>query len=443
MLLHKFKQDKIDLLQGWDILSLAKLSQHDLLIALPGGDGIRLQGLLKSYREIDLSMDDVVPSTAIIKKREREAEDSSLQTGSSKSGAMFVDLDGVYYRHNNKTEGANLVIRAGVMRRICGETLLLHYTDYNNIDFSAEGIMEKLQVRNTKYTILRFVTTGIEDPSQHLNDNVFDLNKLMGIQVFQDMNILEALLTCKGNFTQPYLLSLLSFSTEKSFLINLNSSYDMKGYEEISRTVENLERTYGIVGGRDIWLHCASDVRQYVTSAVASTFLPSYLLFLLLLGYATFLEGASTLLHTDKLVSAYASRGQEGWRDYLVLNLRAVFSANKQGQDDFLRHIAPTIVWRLPSANKPEIKDKLPTEKGSITVTGVKHLCGKDLAFKLGVIRDNKPLTCKKKGCKFAHLSLGSFTRNQVLERLPSVPDPLRSTLRPLIKDKSFKGFKP
>jgi hypothetical protein len=324
MLLHKFKQEKIDLLQGWDILSLAKLSQHDLLIALPGGDGIRLQGLLKSYREIDLSMDDVVPSTAIIKKREREAEDSSLQTGSSKSGAMFVDLDGVYYRHNNKTEGANLVIRAGVMRRICGETLLLHYTDYNNIDFSAEGIMEKLQVRNTKYTILRFVTTGIEDPSQHLNDNVFDLNKLMGIQVFQDMNILEALLTCKGNFTQPYLLSLLSFSTEKSFLINLNSSYDMKGYEEISRTVENLERTYGIVGGRDIWLHCASDVRQYVTSAVASTFLPSYLLFLLLLGYATFLEGASTLLHTDKLVSAYASRGQEGWRDYLVLNLRAV-----------------------------------------------------------------------------------------------------------------------
>jgi hypothetical protein len=95
--------------------------------------------------------------------------------------------------------------------------------------------MEKLKVRNTKSTILRFVTTGIVDPSQHLNDNVFDLNKLMGIQVFQDMSILEALLTSKGNFTEPYLLSLLSFSTEKATLINLNSSYDVKGYDEISR----------------------------------------------------------------------------------------------------------------------------------------------------------------------------------------------------------------
>jgi hypothetical protein len=442
MLLNNFRQDKIDLLQGWDILSLAKLSQHDLLIVLPGGDGIRLQGLLKKYQEIDLSKDDVVPAAALSRKRGLEAEDSSLRTGSSKSGAMFIDLDGVYYHHNNKTEGANLVIRAGIMRRICGNVLLLHYTEHNNIDFSAKEIMEKLQVRLTKYTILRFVTTDIEDPSQHLNDNVFDLNKLMGIQVFQDMDILEALLTCKGNFTQPYLLSLLSFSTQKDILINLNSSYDIKGYDEISKTVENLERTYGIVGGRDIWMNCASDVKQYVTSAAASTFLPSYLLFLLLLGYATFLEGASTLLHTDKLVAIYASRGQEGWRDYLVLNLRAVFSANKQGQEDFLRHIAPTIVWRLPSGNKSEIKDKLPKGKDSATVTGVKQLCGKDLAFKLGVIRHGQPLSCKHKGCKFAHLSLASFTRKQVLERLPSVPDPLRTTLRPLIKDKSFVGFK-
>jgi hypothetical protein len=253
---------------------------------------------------------------------------------------------------------------------------------------------------------------------------------------------LEALLTCKGNFTEPYLLSLLSFSTEKAILINLNSSYDIRGYDEISRTVENLERTYGVVGGRDIWMNCASDVKQYVTSAAASTFLPSYLLFLLLLGYATFLEGASTLLHTDELVAAYASRGQEGWRDYLVFNLRAVFNANKQGQEDFLRHIAPTIVWRLPGGNKPEIKDKLPKGKGSVTVTGVKPLCGKDLAFKLGVLRDGQPLACKHKSCKYAHLSLASFTRKQVLQRLPSVPEPLRDTLRPLIKDKSFKGFK-
>jgi hypothetical protein len=179
-----------------------------------------------------------------------------------------------------------------------------------------------------------------------------------------------------------------------------------------------------------------------VTSAAASTFLPSYLFFLLLLGYATFLEGASTLLHTDALVSAYASRGQEGWRDYLVLNLRAVFSANKQGQEDFLRHIAPTMVWVLPSRNNSEVKDKLSKAKNSVTAPGVKELCGKDLAFKLGVIRNGQPLSCKHKGCKFAHLSLASFTRKQVLERLPSVPDPLRTTLRPLIKDKSFQGFK-
>jgi hypothetical protein len=65
------------------------------------------------------------------------------------------------------------------------------------------------------YTILRFVTTGIEDPSQHLNDNVFDLNKLLSIQVFQDMDILEALLTCKGSFTKLHRLSLLSFSTDR------------------------------------------------------------------------------------------------------------------------------------------------------------------------------------------------------------------------------------
>jgi hypothetical protein len=370
-------------------------------------------------------------------------EDSSLMAASSKPGAKFIDLDGVTYHHNNKTEGANLVIRAGIMTRICGETLRLHYTSHNNIDFSAKEIMEKLQVRNTKSTILRFVTTDIIDPSQHLNDNVFDLNKLKGIQVFQDMTILEAFLTCKGNFTEPYRLSLLSFSTEKSILINLNSSYDNKGYDEISRTIKNLEKTYGIVGGRTIWLHCTSDVREYVTSAAASTFLPSYLFFLLLLGYATFLEGASTLLHTDALASAYASRGQEGWRDYLVFNLRAVFSANKQGQEDFLRHIAPTMVWVSPSRNTPEDKIKLSKVKSAVVVPGIKPLCGKDLAFKLGVIRDGRPLSCKHKGsCNFAHLSLASFTRKQVLSRLPSVPDPLRTTLRPLIKDKSFKGFK-
>ena len=127
----------------------------------------------------------------------------------------FVDLDGVYSHHHNKTEGAKLVLRAGTMKRICGEVLLVYYTDHTNIDFTAKEIMEKLTIRNTKYTILRFVTTGVEDPSQHLNDNVFDLNKLLSIQVFQDMDILEALLTCKGSFTKLHLLSLLSFSTDR------------------------------------------------------------------------------------------------------------------------------------------------------------------------------------------------------------------------------------
>jgi hypothetical protein len=442
MLLNQFKQDKIDSLQGWDILSLAQLSQHDLLIVLPGGDGIRLQGLLRSYQQLDLAMDEVIPDATLNRKRALDVEDSSLRTGSSKPGAKFVDLDGVYSHHHNKTEGAKLVLRAGTMKRICGEVLLVYYTDHTNIDFTAKEIMEKLTIRNTKYTILRFVTTGVEDPSQHLNDNVFDLNKLLSIQVFQDMDILEALLTCKGSFTELHLLSLLSFSTDRAILINLNRSYDVKGYDEISRTVENLEKTYGVVGGRDIWFNCAIDVKQYVTSAAASTFLPSYLFFLLLLGYATFLEGTSTLLHTDRLVSAYASRGQEGWRDYLVFNLRAVFSANKQGQEDFLRHIAPTMIWKLPSRKNSDIKDKLPKEESSVTVPGVKSLCGKHLAFKLGVIRDGQPLVCKKQSCKFAHLSLASFTRQQVLKRLSSVPDPLRTTLRPLIEDKSFKGFK-
>jgi hypothetical protein len=311
MLLNKFKQNKIDSLQGWDILSLAELSQHDLLIVLPGGVGIRLQGLLRSYQELDLAIDEVIPGATLSRKRALDVEDSSSKPGSSKPGAKFIDLDGVYSYYHNKTEGAKLVIRAGIMKRICRETLLLYYTDHTNIDSSAKEIMEKLEIRNTKYTILRFVTTGIEDPSQHLNNNVFDLNKLMGIQVLQDIDILEALLTCKGSFTELHLLSLLPFSTDRSILINLNRSYDVKGYDEISRTVENLEKTYGVAGGRDIWFNCAIDVTQYVTSVAARPFLPSYLFFLLLLGYATFVEGASTLLHTDRLVSAYTSRGKK------------------------------------------------------------------------------------------------------------------------------------
>jgi hypothetical protein len=117
----------------------------------------------------------------------------------------------------------------------------------------------------------------------------------------------------------------------------------------------------------------------------------------------------------------------------MVFNLRAVFSANRQGQEDFLRHIAPTMVWRLPSGKNSDIKDKLPKEESSVTVSGVKPLCGKQLAFKLGVIRDGQPLVCKKQSFKFAHLSLASFTRQQVLKRLPSVPDPLKAILRPLI----------
>jgi hypothetical protein len=100
------------------------------------------------------------------------------------------------------------------------------------------------------------------------------------------------------------------------------------------------------------------------------------------------------------------------------------------------------MIWKLPSRKNSDIKDKLPKEESSVTVPGVKSLCGKHLAFKLGVIRDGQPLVCKKQSCKFAHLSLASFTRQQVLKRLSSVPDPLRTTLRPLIEDKSFKGFK-
>ncbi len=75
-----------------------------------------------------------------------------------------------------------------------------------------------------------------------------------------------------------------------------------------------------------------------------------------------------------------------------MFNLRVVFSANRQGQEVFLRHIDPTMVWKLPSGKNSDIKDKLPKEESSVKVPGVKSLCGKDLAFKLGVIRDGQPL---------------------------------------------------
>lgn len=84
------------------------------------------------------------------------------------------------------------------------------------------------------------------------------------------------------------------------------------------------------------------------------------------------------MLHTDALVSAYVGRGQEGWRDYLVTNLRCVFSATKQGQEDYLRHIAPTIVWAIKSK---EIKDQTLKKVLSIESPTLKPPCGLDLAF--------------------------------------------------------------
>ncbi len=128
--------------------------------------------------------------------------DPSLTGGSSKSGAKFIDLDGVISLHPNKTEGGNLVIRVGILRRICGKVLVEHYTDHNNIDFTAKGVLDKLKVRNTKSNISRWANTGIVVPLQHLSDNVYDMNKLSGIQVFTDTTILEALLTCNGKLTE-------------------------------------------------------------------------------------------------------------------------------------------------------------------------------------------------------------------------------------------------
>jgi hypothetical protein len=159
--------------------------------------------------------------------------------------------------------------------------------------------------------------------------------------------------------------------------------------------------------------------------------------------YFTFLEGASTLKHTDKALTAYANRGQEGWRDYLLYNLQGVKAATKPGQDNYLSHIAPSIAW--PQSKSVHEKKSSGLDKSKTIQLKVKNLCGRHLGSQIKAHKgDGVIITCNNgkhgKKCPNAHLLIASFTRAAVKLRLLSVPTPLREVLEPFVQ--AFKGFK-